>query len=189
MENKLVFKFCVSEGRKEKLVSPPHLLGSVLLLSAYVKARSTTRGQSGSQLALPYLHNVCRLVYELFKDQDGRNMDVDVVLPCHLFHPSQTDIHISKGEPVFVCKSSQLLGRNREEEMTSTAQHVNYKSSVTSYIRGTLAYCIAPLGLLHPCALVGILWCSCMKTAPTKLNTTLFFPREKSHHLTEMHSG
>lgn len=88
-----------------------------------------------------------------------------------------------------MCKSSQLLGHKREEEMRSIAQHVNYKSSVTSYIRWTLAYCMAPLGLLHPCTLVEILWCSCIKTAPTKLNTILFFHKEKNNPLIEMHTG
>jgi hypothetical protein len=42
----------------------------------------------GSTVILTHLNHVGRLVDVLFEDQDGGGIDVDVVLPCHLFSPS-----------------------------------------------------------------------------------------------------
>lgn len=82
-------------------------------------------GPSWNKVTLTYLDNICRLVYVFFKDQDGGGIDVDVVLPRHLFRPSQTDVHVSKWQIIFIRESSQLLGHNREEEMKLIAQHLN----------------------------------------------------------------
>ena len=83
-------------------------------------------GPSWNKVTPTYLDNICRLVDVFFNDQDGGGIDTDIVLPCHLFCPSQTDIHISKWQVIFVRESSQLVqslwGRFKPKELLKIAQ-------------------------------------------------------------------
>lgn len=45
---------------------------------------------------LTYLDDISRLVDVLFKDQHGRGIDIDVVLPGHVFHTSQAHVHVTE---------------------------------------------------------------------------------------------
>ena len=83
-------------------------------------------GPSWNKVTPTYLDNICRLVDVFFNDQDGGGIDTDIVLPCHLFCPSQTDIHISKWQVIFVRESSQLVQslweRFKPKELLKIAQ-------------------------------------------------------------------
>ena len=113
----------LKEQIKTSFFSSPTLLHFAIYLC--VTSWEKMGGPPWNKATPTYLDNICRLVDVFFKDQDGGGIDIDAVLPCHLFCPSQTDIHISKWQVIFVCESSQLLGSNREEEMKLVAQHLN----------------------------------------------------------------
>lgn len=148
---------------------------SVQCCCLFLEAQDTRRGQFQNRAALTYLDNIRRLVYVFFKDQDGGGIDIDIVLPRHLLRPSQTDVHVSEWQVIFVCKSSQLLGSQTEEEIKLVAG--SHKPSVTSshqWWRGMLA-CIAPLGLPDLCALGGIPRCSTPKNCTHKAKHSEFY--------------
>lgn len=148
---------------------------SVQCCCLFLEAQDTRRGQFQNRAALTYLDNIRRLVYVFFKDQDGGGIDIDIVLPRHLLCPSQTHVHVSEWQVIFVCKSSQLLGSQTEEEIKLVAG--SHKPSVTSshqWWRAMLA-CIAPLGLPDLCALGGIPRCSTPKNCTHKAKHSEFY--------------
>lgn len=123
IKTKFVFKFHASE---EEMKNELLLTGSVQRCCLFLKAQDTMWVRPQARATPTYLDNVCRLGYVFFKDQDGGGIDVDIVLSCHLFGPSQTHMYVSKWQVIFVCKSSQLLGCKREEELNFRWQdHTN----------------------------------------------------------------
>lgn len=103
------------------LNSCPSRAGTTKLASAvaYLLEAEVNRRTSWQEVILTYLDHISRLVYVLFKDQHGGGIDVDVILPGHLFHTSQADVHIPEGHVIFVCKGRQLWGQREERESTA----------------------------------------------------------------------
>lgn len=47
----------------------------------------------------------------LLEDHHGGSVDIDVVLTGQLFGASESNVHITKGQVIAVCKGSQLDGK------------------------------------------------------------------------------